>query len=816
MTDQKIVSRRYWLGGKRAASQDRFFREALDPLGWELGDADHWDAAWCTGMPDPAQFKQVSPQRKLNHFPGNSALTVKSRLHDGLAAMRTRVIETFGPTHEAVARLEFFPRVYSMPKDYHALQQAALEHPEKRWILKPKNASKGKGIRVLRDVADALLEPRWMVQEYLANPHTIRGHKYVLRLYVLVASIEPLRVYVYRQGFAKLASEPYDVNDPDNLYSQLTNPDINALNITAEVPVEFIDFDRYRQWLRDQGHDDERLFAQVHDLITLTVISAVDAMRQRTAESGADPRGCYELLGLDCLVDDTLKPWILECNLSPSMGVCAGPESGGIVEEAVKAGLVKDMVSLVGLDAITANASDTAPGTPDSGAAERLASEAQAELARAGDFLRLFPNDDTARYLPFFSLPRLTDIQLADGLAKRPVRRPSLQRWQAAEVFGDDDQLALYATHTGHFYRLNDTASLIWLLATDGLDPDAIAEQLALSAADETAERPAPTRHQLRQQVWDCLSEWCHIGLIRQRGVEHDEARRPSSHAVDEADMSPPGAPCQPMRLVCGGRQWALYTDSAPALVRLSTLLSAQLSPLPDDDHATGLPRLDILRDSPGYLLATEGEVVASRLTLAKLGPAVIAYLARQAASTHQLVIDTGLLTIRDGSAAICLFAASEDADAMAQHLASSSDLTLTRGLRLDASTFALAEPLGLPLGLQTGGKNPSSSIAGIPLPETAQVRTLIWVHHGMATPDAAQGQVSTLDILGALLPSCFTAGGKPLDTDTVTALTDWLSRCERHTVEVSDEVDTTRVLAESLQAFLAPQHAPTGAAATS
>ncbi|PXX99981.1 hypothetical protein [Halomonas sp. LBP4] len=139
MSDQKILSRRYWLGGKRAAEQDRFFREALDPLGWEQGDADHWDAGWFTGMPDPAQFKRVSPQRKLNHFPGNSALTVKSRLHDSLAAMRARVIETFGPTHEAVARLDFFPRVYSMPKDYHAFQQAALSAPDKRWILKPKN-----------------------------------------------------------------------------------------------------------------------------------------------------------------------------------------------------------------------------------------------------------------------------------------------------------------------------------------------------------------------------------------------------------------------------------------------------------------------------------------------------------------------------------------------------------------------------------------------------------------------------------------------------------------------------------------------------
>ncbi len=59
-----------------------------------------------------------------------------------------------------------------------------------------------------------------MVQQYLEKPHTMRDRKHVLRLYVLIASIEPLRVYLYEQGFAKLASEPYDVNDADNICSQ--------------------------------------------------------------------------------------------------------------------------------------------------------------------------------------------------------------------------------------------------------------------------------------------------------------------------------------------------------------------------------------------------------------------------------------------------------------------------------------------------------------------------------------------------------------------------------------------------------------------
>ncbi|MDR9440552.1 MAG: hypothetical protein RI841_13820, partial [Halomonas sp.] len=471
MTEQHSPTRRFWLGGKRAAEQDRFFREALEPQGWQVGDEHDWDAGWITGMPDAAQFRRVSPTRKMNHFPGNAALTVKSRLHDSLSTLRERIHESHGADHELARRLAFFPRAYVIPGDYHALQEAALANPDQRWILKPTNASKGKGVRVLQDVAEAPLARDWLVQEYVANPHTIRGHKYVLRLYVLITSLEPLRVYLYRQGFAKLASEPWDPEDADNPYSQLTNPDINALNSSAEVPVEFIDLDRYRQWLRDQGHDDEALFARIEDLVALTTISAVDAMRRRTAEAGADPRGCYELLGLDCLVDDTLKPWILECNLSPSLGICAAPETGGRIEEAVKGGLVHDMVALVDLPGKALSEAGTAARDPDTTA--QLVAEAEAEQARAGGFLRLLPATDPERYLPYFTLPTPADLCLAEGLTGRSLPPLRLQRRHVAELV-DEERLALYDTRSGHYYRPNDTAALTWLLATEGVDPDAI------------------------------------------------------------------------------------------------------------------------------------------------------------------------------------------------------------------------------------------------------------------------------------------------------------------------------------------------------
>ncbi|WP_280547923.1 PqqD family peptide modification chaperone [Halomonas sp. 11-S5] len=752
MTEQHSPTRRFWLGGKRAAEQDRFFREALEPLGWQLGDEHDWDAGWITGMPDAAQFRRVSPTRKMNHFPGNAALTVKSRLHDSLATLRERMRESHGADHELVRRLAFFPRAYVMPGDYHALQEAAQADPGQRWILKPTNASKGKGVRVLQDVAEAPLARDWLVQEYVANPHTIRGHKYVLRLYVLITSLSPLRVYLYRQGFAKLASEPWDPEDADNPYSQLTNPDINALNSHAEVPVEFIDLERYRAWLRDQGHDDEALFARIEDLVALTVISAVDAMRARTAEAGADPRGCYELLGLDCLVDDSLKPWILECNLSPSLGICADPETGGRVEEAVKGGLVHDMVALVDLPGRALSEAGTAAQEPD--VTPQLVAEAEAEQARAGGFLWLLPAVDPERYLPYFALPTPADLRLAEALTGRPLPPLRLQRRHVAELV-DEERLALYDTRSGRYYRPNDTASLTWLLATEGLDPDAIAEELARA----TSEAGAPAQiSALRDDVWNTLRDWCRAGLLCQQGttpVASPEARE----VPDQAPLSLTG---RAMRLQL---DWALDVASGPAMARLATWFGERLSPL-DAEAARRLPRLAVLQESGGYALATDDRLLASRLTLAQLGPVLTSHLIRQATMPGRPVVDAALLVTPQGCGVLCLLPDGEESRALLQRLREASGGMLTRGVRLDLSDPSIADPLDFPL--------PGVAGASSGLPATVALRGMLLP--AKTSADQALAPVAMLEVLGDLLPNCLTVDGQALDAQSVTVLGDWLS----------------------------------------
>ena len=464
--------RRFRLSGRREREQDHFFEEALDPTLWEPGDDSAWETCWHTGMPERATFRATAPGRTVNHIPGNNCLTVKSRLYQTIRGLHDRAAATRAPHDPELAQVDFVPSVYSMPEDYHALQQAAQDAPAQRWLLKPKNAARGRDIRLLEDAAEAPADSRWMVQAYLDRPHLMNERKYVLRLYVLVSAIEPLRVYLYEQGFAKLASCPYTLDDIDNPYIHLTNPDVNAHNDAADSPVVFVDFERYRQWLREQGHDDAALFRRLREMVALTMIGAREPMMAATTRFGADPRGCCELIGLDCMVDADLRPWLLECNLSPSLGVCAAPADGGDVEEAIKRRLVADMVNLVGL-----NEASRERATPDAPAAD-LVAEADAELGRAGGFARVFPSAEATELMPFFAFPRAADRILAEHAAGRPLPAPRAQAWRVAEIIADD-QLTLYGEASGELYATNPSAALIWLRASEGTDPDTITQELA-------------------------------------------------------------------------------------------------------------------------------------------------------------------------------------------------------------------------------------------------------------------------------------------------------------------------------------------------
>ena len=94
------------------------------------------------------------------------------------------------------------------------------------WIMKPVSRCQGRGIFVIDRVARVASwkkanderEPEkkeiYVVSKYIENPMLIGGKKFDLRIYALVLSYSPLKVYLHRGGFARFSASRY-TNDKE-------------------------------------------------------------------------------------------------------------------------------------------------------------------------------------------------------------------------------------------------------------------------------------------------------------------------------------------------------------------------------------------------------------------------------------------------------------------------------------------------------------------------------------------------------------------------------------------------------------------------
>jgi tubulin polyglutamylase TTLL4 len=64
----------------------------------------------------------------------------------------------------------------------------------------------GKGIKVIDKHSNVKNKNNTIVSRYIMKPHLISNKKYDLRIYILVTSFDPLRIYKFNDGLVRFAS----------------------------------------------------------------------------------------------------------------------------------------------------------------------------------------------------------------------------------------------------------------------------------------------------------------------------------------------------------------------------------------------------------------------------------------------------------------------------------------------------------------------------------------------------------------------------------------------------------------------------------
>jgi len=75
--------------------------------------------------------------------------------------------------------------------------------------MKPTAASCGRRIQIISEMDYIEIKEKSIISIYIDRPLLINDKKYDMRIYVLVSSFYPLRIYFYKDGLARFATEEY-------------------------------------------------------------------------------------------------------------------------------------------------------------------------------------------------------------------------------------------------------------------------------------------------------------------------------------------------------------------------------------------------------------------------------------------------------------------------------------------------------------------------------------------------------------------------------------------------------------------------------
>uniref|UniRef100_A0A8D0ARP0 Tubulin tyrosine ligase-like family, member 7 n=1 Tax=Sander lucioperca TaxID=283035 RepID=A0A8D0ARP0_SANLU len=282
---------------------------------------------WNDSAVQHEKIAELRNYQRINHFPGMGEICRK----DCLARNMSKMIKCQPQEYSFIPKTWIFPAEYTQFQNY--VKELRRKRKQKTFIVKPANGAMGHGISLIRNCEKLPAQEHFIVQEYLDKPFLMEGYKFDLRIYILVTSCDPLRIFLYNDGLVRMGTEKYHAPSEANLsqlYMHLTNYSVNKHNENFERD-ETVDkgskrsISWFTEFLRTNDYDVAKFWGDVSELVVKTIIVAEPHVLHayRMCRPGQPPGSdsvCFEVLGFDIILDRKLKPWLLEINRAPSFG----------------------------------------------------------------------------------------------------------------------------------------------------------------------------------------------------------------------------------------------------------------------------------------------------------------------------------------------------------------------------------------------------------------------------------------------------------------------------------------------------------------
>lgn len=275
-------------------------------------------------------FDDLAPYQMVNHVPGEDWFSDKGNLAEVLyereraraGTGRLRLHEFYQETYRLYEEEDLAAFLDLLP---------AEDDPENLWILKPSAMAKGLGVKVtwrLNGMRKRLEHPdpetrqlRYIAQRYIKNPLLLGGRKSEIRVYFMIASLDPLLVLMFDEGTTRLNTLAFQLKDYDN-------PLIHLTNVYQQKLHEDYDPDAVLKWTFDEldnhvavtyGREPGAFLNELFPRLRSIIEFAVRAVRDKLA-LGFDGH-YFGLYGVDLILDDTLRPWLTEIQEGPGLSI---------------------------------------------------------------------------------------------------------------------------------------------------------------------------------------------------------------------------------------------------------------------------------------------------------------------------------------------------------------------------------------------------------------------------------------------------------------------------------------------------------------
>ncbi|KAK9814231.1 hypothetical protein WJX72_002606 [[Myrmecia] bisecta] len=273
-----------------------------------------------------SSFGQGASKLVVNQVEGHSEVCTKTRLAENVrryAEANQMACLWIPQTHILTAGPQGARGLDLFRKAVQRSPCTSGKGPGNVWIVKPSGRNRGNGIEVMdsleaveKHLKNARNGSQWVVQKYIENPMLVGGRKFDIRAYALMTPEG--KILMYNNSYVRTSSTPFSLDNLADRSVHLTNDAVQKHidNYGAFEEANKMTMEDLQRVLGDKVDVQGDIVPQMWECAKHVFSAVLSKLNPKQHQH------CFELFGLDFMIDEANRVYLIEVNTSPALYRC--------------------------------------------------------------------------------------------------------------------------------------------------------------------------------------------------------------------------------------------------------------------------------------------------------------------------------------------------------------------------------------------------------------------------------------------------------------------------------------------------------------